>query len=144
MAWKLLNFAGLQTLSGIIKGIKATADDNASAIADLGEDVQALAGNVAEAVKELATTRQAFTLEASGWAADDSVADYPYKYTFALAAATADSRVDAVLSAGSQGVAAECQMCTTTETVEGSVIFRTRSVPMGAISGQLYITKTEG
>lgn len=144
MAWKFLNFAGLQTLSGIIKGIKTTADDNTSAVADLGKDVQALAGNVAEAVEELATARQAFTLETSGWAADSSVADYPYKYTFALAVATADSRVDAVLSAGSQSVAAACHMCTTTETAAGSVTFRAKTMPTGAISGQLYITETEG
>lgn len=144
MAWKILTSAGLQVLCGIVNQIKKTADGNASAVTDLGSDMQELTSRVSDAMQELVTTRQAFVLEASGWTADDSAAEYPYKYTFALAAATEDTRVDAVLSAGSQSVAAACQMCTTTETTAGSVIFRSKTVPTGAVSGQLYISETEG
>lgn len=144
MAWKLLDFSGLRTLQSIINSIKKTADDNASVVSDLSGEMQTLASLVSDALEDMVTARRDFVLEASGWAANDSTAEYPYMYTFALAGTTENTRVDAVLSASSQSVAAACQMCTTTETTAGSVIFRSKTVPAGAISGQLYIIETEG
>lgn len=156
MSFKLLDFNGLKTLSAIIKQIRTAADDNSSAVSGLGDDVQELTSQLAAALSEVESClteldnvkaniaiRKDLSLAADGWveAEDEDAIEYPYKYALPIADVTENSRADAVLDASSAEIAAYCHMSTTTETVAGSVIFRSRTVPEAAITGQLYITQ---
>lgn len=151
MSYKLFDLSGLTALISTIKQIRTTAGDNAAAVSDLGDDMQGLTRQLADALGEIEqylteniAVMQEFTLEVTGWTEDNSVAAYPYKYVFAAEGVTVNSRADAVLDAASADIAANCQMSTTSETAEGSVIFRSRTRPASAISGQLYITMGAG
>lgn len=55
MSFKILNYSGLKTLSTFIKANRNKAVENSTAISDLGEDVQNLAGQVAAGFEEVET-----------------------------------------------------------------------------------------
>lgn len=151
MALKLLDLPGLKALSSVINQIRKTAGDNSSAVSDLKTDLAGLSETVTQAVTELdqskadAIVKRSFVLEISGWTEDRNGSEkYPYKYSFALSGANTRTRVDAVLSEGSEDVAAACKMSRRTETSDGSVTFRSGTMPSGAISGELCITQLAG
>ena len=86
------------------------------------------------------TKRYSLTLAAVGWALDEENA--VYVYTCAIPGITTEDRADAVLDCSSAQLAARFGMYPTTETVTGGVIFKSRKIPEGDLSGQLYITES--
>lgn len=156
MSMKILDYTGLQTLSNFVKQIKGSADANASAVSDLRDDLQGLASKLADVLNEVGgcietldsekayiAVRKSFSLAVSGWVENDNEEDfdYAYKYVLSVQGVSADTRVDAVLDSNSSSIAGQCEMCPTTESGSGTVVFKTRTIPEEALTGQLYITQ---
>lgn len=84
---------------------------------------------------------QDMTLARSGWTNDSGDENFPYQYVLSVEGVSAASRADAVLDAGSIVVASACGMCAVCDTVEGSVVFKSCTVPTTDLTGKLYIKK---
>lgn len=153
---KVLDYNGLSTLSAFVKQVKKTSDGNASDVSSLRTDLQELTSRLTDVLAEVGdciealdankayiAVRKEFSLAADGWVEDTSEAgiEFGYKYVLAISGVTAEARVDAVLDGSSSILAGEYGMAAFTETVEGGVVFRCRSIPDIALSGQLYITQ---
>lgn len=153
MSMKILDYNGLATLSAFIKQIKKTSEGNTSDVSELRDDLQELASQIAAVFSEVGdcietldsekayiAVRKEFSLATSDWKKESS-GDFAYVYTLALSGISAETRADAVLDNASTELAGICGMAPTTETITDGVIFRSRTVPESAISGQLYITQ---
>lgn len=79
-----------------------------------------------------------FVLLPDGWIASDAISGYPYRYSYACAV-TAAMRVQVILSAGSQSVAATCCLCPTVETEAGKIHFYAQAIPAEEISGEIIL-----
>lgn len=153
---KVVTYDGLATLSEFIKQVKKTSDGNSSDVTSLQNDLQELASQLAAVLTEVGdcietldsskayiAVRKDFSLATDGWVEDtDGDSDgYAYKYVFSVSGVTAEARVDAVLNSASATVAGEYGMAPVTESVENGVVFRCRTIPETALTGQLYITQ---
>lgn len=154
--FKVLDENGLATLTAFIKQVKKTSDGNTSDVSDLREDLQELTSQLAAVLSEVGdcietldsdkayiAVRKELSLTVDGWAANtsDDAEVYPFAYTFPVTGLTAETRADAVLDSTSSAIAGLCGMSPTTETVNGGVIFKTRTKPNSVLTGQLYITQ---
>lgn len=84
---------------------------------------------------------QDMTLAQNGWTNDSGDENFPFKYVLSVEGVTTASRADAVLDAGSIVVASACGMCAACDTAEGSVVFKSYTVPAADLTGKLYIKK---
>ena len=89
-----------------------------------------------------ARRKQSLILSADGWTQDSGDANYPYRYVLTVEEVTADSKADAELDSGSIAIAMECGLYPFTETGEGTVTFKSCSVPGASLTGILYITRS--
>lgn len=153
---KVLDYAGLTTLSAFIKQVKEASDNNVSDVSALRKDLTELSSRLAAVLQEVGdcienldqnkayiAVRKDFSLDAGKWTEDSAGAgaEYPYKYVLTLSGVTAEARADAVLDAGSALMAGVCGMSPVTETVLNGVVFRSRTIPTNALTGQLYLTQ---
>lgn len=153
---KVVTYDGLATLSEFIKQVKKTSDGNTSDVTSLQHDLQELASQLAAVLTEVGdcietldtskayiAVRKDFSLAADGWVedTDEDSFEYAYKYVLEVSGVTAEARADAVLDNLSATMAGEYGMAPVTETVENGVVFRCRTIPEDALSGQLYITQ---
>lgn len=153
---KVVTYDGLATLSEFIKQVKKTSDGNTSDVTSLQNDLQELASQLAAVLTEVGdcietldsskayiAVRKDFSLAADGWVEDmsEDSFEYAYKYVLEVAGVTAEARADAVLDNNSATMAGEYGMSPVSETVENGVVFRCRTIPEDALSGQLYITQ---
>lgn len=63
MAWKFLDFQGLQTLAGFINKIKETADESSSAVSELESDFQTLSTLTTSALEEMGEALEGVPVE---------------------------------------------------------------------------------
>lgn len=151
---KILDFTGLQLLCQEIKQIREASSSNGGDVSALRDDLKELASQltavlseVGECIDTLDSTKAYIdvkidtTLAIASWVSDASVASHPYKYTLALGGVTPDTRADLVLNTASAAAAGDCGMSPSCETISGGVVFRSKTVPAVALSGQLYITQ---
>ena len=155
---KVLTYDGLATLSAFIKQVKKTSDGNTSDVTSLQNDLQELASQLAAVLTEVGdcietldsskayiAVRKDFSLSADGWVEntddDEDSFEFAYKYVLAVSGVTAEARADAVLDNNSATMAGIYGMSPVSETVENGVVFRCRTIPEEALSGQLYITQ---
>lgn len=80
----------------------------------------------------------AFTLAAASWVSGSGITAYPYKYVLSVSGVTAESAVNAVLSAASAAQASAGGMCACCESGAGTVTFYSRTKPTSALTGTLY------
>lgn len=153
---KVVTYEGLATLSEFIKQVKQTSDGNTSDVASLQNDLQELASQLAAVLAEVGdcietldsskayiAVRKDFSLPVNGWVEDTSeeAIEYGYKCVLTVSGVTSEARADAVLDNLSATLAGDYGMAPVTETVENGVVFRCRTIPEEALSGQLYITQ---
>lgn len=153
---KVVTYEGLATLSEFIKQVKKASDGNTSDVTSLQRDLQELASQLAAVLTEVGdcietldsskayiAVRKDFSLAADGWAEDAGGVDenMRYKYVFVVSGVTDEARVDAVLDSASATVAGEYGVAPVTESIDGGVVFRCRSIPRTTMTGQLYITQ---
>lgn len=84
---------------------------------------------------------QDLTLSQNGWTNDSGDEDFPYQYVLPVEGVTIASRADAVLDASSIVVASACGLCAVCDTADGSVVFKSYTVPAADLTGTLYIKK---
>ena len=84
---------------------------------------------------------QDMTISKSDWTNDSGDENFPYQYVLSVEGVTTASRADAVLDAGSIVVASACGMCAACDTADGSVVFKSYTVPTADLTGKLYIKK---
>lgn len=84
---------------------------------------------------------QDMTISKSGWTNDSGDENFPYQYVLSVEGVTTASRADAVLDAGSIVVASACGMCAACDTADGTVVFKSYTVPTADLTGKLYIKK---
>lgn len=153
MSMKFLDYEGLATLIEFIKQINKASEGNSSDVVELRDDLQELASQIAAVFSEVGdcietldsekayiAVRKEFSLAVSGWTEETS-GEFEYVYKLAVDGISTETRADAVLDNTSAVLAGISGMAPTTETVANRVVFRSRSIPEGAISGQLYITQ---
>lgn len=75
-----------------------------------------------------------------GWK-NDGTAGYPYYCDVVVPNVTASDRADVSIAPVGLMAVANCGICPTTETMDGKVRFRAKSVPAAAISASYWVTK---
>lgn len=140
MKWKAFEPGGFNALLSRIIQIGKTADGNMSAVSDLAGDFVAMT-ELTE--KELGGKRdkgKAVTcmFPASGWERDETES-YPYHYDLTVEGITAKDSVAVVLSPADIGVAVECGLCPTCETLENKIRLRAASAPTKAIAAEYWV-----
>lgn len=86
---------------------------------------------------------QDMTISKSGWTSDSGDENFPYQYVLSVEGVTAASRANAVLDDGSVVVASACGMCAACNTADGTVVFKSYTVPTADLTGKLYIKKKQ-
>lgn len=150
-----LNTGGLKELVNYIKTVKKNADTNTKGLSDLQDTVTELSDRIVEVLGEIGgaieqldsskaylSVRQEFTLQHENWV-DDSVSsmNYPYKYDLPISGITPSAIADVVFDGDSIPKACYCGISSVSETGDGVVILRSKSIPESDLSGMIYITR---
>ncbi len=144
--WKVFDANAWSALLSNLSWVHQTADRNASAVSGLGTDLAALSQTANAAIQNLDAAKQdkrqgmEITLPASGWVKDGAAA-YPYSYELSVPGVTDRDRAEVTIAPGSIETAAECGLCPTNETLEGTVRLWARSVPSAAIRAEYWLEK---
>ncbi|MCM1295508.1 MAG: hypothetical protein NC311_08180 [Muribaculaceae bacterium] len=138
---KVIREGGLAALCGHIKAIKATAEQYGSAVAALAQSTAASLEEVDGLLDGKAEKAAAVevTIPASGWKQGSGNASYPYYYDIAEAGATAKDRADVTISPESVGVAVDCGLCPTTETLQGAIRVRSAVKPTADLTAEYWM-----
>ncbi len=128
----------------VLGHLRACAEASRGFVAGLIGEV---AGTVADALdtldKEKADKLSAtsFTIPATGWSSDTSVAEYPKYKDIAVAGVTAKDRATISITPGSMGTAKACGLCPASQTLAGKIRIRAAKVPAAAISAECWVEK---
>lgn len=144
--WKVFDAQSWSALLSTLSRTKQTADQNASAVSGLGEDLAGLAETANAEIQSIKDTKQdkrnavAVTLPASGWSSDSTV-EYPYYYDLAVSGVTAKDRAEVTVAVPGLPAAEACGLCSTNETMAGKIRFRAKKAPSAAIAAEYWIEK---
>lgn len=146
--WKAFNADSLNALCAAMLQIQGAADDNTSAVAELGGNFQNFTKLVNAAIKDMDALKQdkprpvSVVIPANGWERDDTE-EYPYYCDLLADGVTAADRAEVTFSPAGLRTAYLCGMCQTNETLEGKIRLRAAGEPEKDIPAEYWIEKGE-
>jgi len=149
-------YGGLVSLINSIKNIRTTANGAYRDVSDLQTDFSELVeklndvlNEVGGAIQSLDTSkahiaaRKEFALPVFAWGESRAgdAESFPYSASLSIEGVTAEARVDVVLDAESSIVAGKAGVAPVSDSANGAVVFKSKEIPLGRLSGELYITQ---
>ncbi len=137
--WRAFKENGLQAL---IAKIKEMADSSMSAVSQLGTDLVGLAERTGTALngKQDKTAAIPCIIPSYGWERDDT-AEYPLYYDLPAEGVTIRDRAAVLIAPAEIRTAADCGLCSASETLEGKIRLRVARTPTADITAEYWIEK---
>ena len=141
MSIKLLGPKGVKKLTTDIKQMKAALGGDIQKLAELLSASVQKTGEALDA-KQDAPLCASCTISVSGWSTDN-VSGYPKYFDISVQGVTAKDRAQVTLSPASLGIASNCGLCCTCETLDGKIRLRAKSIPTAAMTAEYWVERKE-